>query len=85
MSPRIAVADKWEILIKLIGLDLAEDFLYMGDSGMVFLFKHNKTKQYINIDEAGNLYRYADFCHRRIPDNEKQNWLDYVFDVVKAA
>ena len=66
MRPRIPVGEKWNILAKIIGADSLKKFMYMGDVGDVFKFKHIDTRQYLNIDVHGRLYRYVDMEYQEI-------------------
>ncbi len=35
------------------------DFMYMGMSGQIYLYKHYDTRRYLNLDERGNCYAYV--------------------------
>lgn len=39
---------------------LMDDFMFMGYSSGVRMYKHKVTRRYLNIDEKGRTYRWAD-------------------------
>jgi phage antirepressor YoqD-like protein len=46
-----------EELARNTSLDLG-DFMYMGTIGTINLYKHRITRNYINIDNNNNCYKY---------------------------
>lgn len=39
---------------------MLDDYMYMGEVGPVFLYKHSDTREYVNVDASGRLYEYRD-------------------------
>ena len=52
----------WTPLVNLIGEHLAGDFMFMGESMGIFLYKHVNTRQYLNVDKFGQTYSYNGNC-----------------------
>lgn len=53
---------KFQPLENVIGGIACSDFMYMGtrDAGdtQIFLYKHINNRRYLNVDAAGNYYKY---------------------------
>jgi hypothetical protein len=51
----------WKPLEAVLPREKCEEFMYMGRSGEIVLYKHSRTRRYLNIDrESGRFYRYLD-------------------------
>jgi hypothetical protein len=62
LSPATPSTDnaKWEPLIALMGSKKAQEFMFMGDSTAMNLYKHINTRRYLNIDRiTGRTYKYV--------------------------
>jgi hypothetical protein len=62
--------DPWQPLHTLIGDAIhCADFMFMGTflqgAAEIFLYKHGATRHYLNIDVAGQCYRYGTSGQRR--------------------
>jgi len=53
------MSDDWMPLERILGVDLCHNFMYMGRSGELHLYKHIDTRQYLNIGPDGECYRYS--------------------------
>jgi len=77
----------WDPLVKLVGWRVPEQFMFMGDADNLNLYKHTKTRKYLNID------RVTGFTYRFIPakdlDEAKAGKAHYeqisTFDAVTEA
>jgi hypothetical protein len=60
MEPIIAVnVPDWKPLESVLSSEGCEEFMYMGRSGEIVLYKHSRTRRYLNIDRTtGRFYRY---------------------------
>ena len=52
------MSSEWKPLELLLGPALCANFMYMGRSGEIFLYKHIDTRRYLNIDSTGACFRY---------------------------
>jgi hypothetical protein len=48
---------EWEPLERMLGSDLCHDFMLMGRSEQIYLYKHVEIRRYLNIDPAGTCFR----------------------------
>jgi hypothetical protein len=62
MSRAIEVGEPdWKPLEGALSQELCEEFMYMGTTSGIVLYKHRDTRRYLNIgSETGRFYRYAD-------------------------
>jgi hypothetical protein len=61
----------WKPLEGILSPEDCADFMYMGSTCGIVLYKHRDTRRYMNIDTAtGGFYRYADGAYIEI--NRKQ-------------
>jgi len=62
MSRAIEVGEPdWKPLEGVLSRELCEEFMYMGTTSGIVLYKHCDTRRYLNIGlETGRFYRYAD-------------------------
>jgi len=58
-SVEIAMKPCWKPLEQMLGADLCRNFMYMGCSGQIYLYKHIDTRRYLNIDLDGACFRYS--------------------------
>jgi len=60
MEPIVAVnVPDWKPLESVLSPERCEEFMYMGRSGEIVLYKHSRTRRYLNIDRStGRFYRY---------------------------
>ena len=49
----------WAPLEQVLGPQLCECFMFMGQSGELFLYKHIDTRRYLNLDRKGRCFRYT--------------------------
>lgn len=49
----------WAPLEQVLGPKLCENFMYMGRSGELYLYKHIDTRRYLNLDAEGRCFRYT--------------------------
>lgn len=59
----------WNLLEQVVGAAYRE-FMFMGESDGIVLFKHIWTRRYLNLDRDGNTYRYADGGYEPISHGE---------------
>jgi hypothetical protein len=53
----------WTPLIDLVGKDLAQDFMFVGNAGNIMVYKHCMTRRHLNIHiSTGQTYRYDCDC-----------------------
>lgn len=50
----------WVPLEQILDRVGCEHFLYMGAAGTIFLYKHWRTRRYMNLDGQGQAYLYVD-------------------------
>jgi len=62
MSRAIEVgAPDWRPLEGVLSRGHCADFMFMGSTGGIVLYKHRDTRRYLNIDsETGRFYQYVD-------------------------
>lgn len=53
------MTSEWEPLERMLGSDLCRDFMFMGRSEKIYLYKHVDTRRYLNIDLTGTCFRYS--------------------------
>jgi hypothetical protein len=54
-------APDWKPLEGLLSREHCADFMFMGRTGGIVLYKHRDTRRYLNIDsETGQFYQYVD-------------------------
>jgi hypothetical protein len=53
------MSSEWTPLEQMLGPELCEQFMYMGRSGEIYLYKHIDTRRYLNLDAAGQCFRYT--------------------------
>lgn len=49
----------WLPLEQMLGPELCENFMYMGRTGEIYLYKHIDTRRYLNITRDGTCFRYS--------------------------
>jgi hypothetical protein len=49
----------WLPLEQLLGPSLCVDFMFMGRSDEIHLYKHRDTRRYLNIALDGTCFRYS--------------------------
>jgi hypothetical protein len=54
------MSSEWTPLERMLGPDLCELFMYMGRAGEIYLYKHIDTRRYLNLDAAGQCFRYTE-------------------------
>ncbi len=53
------MSSEWAPLEQMFGPELCEQFMYMGRSGEISLYKHIVTRRYLNLDAQGQCFRYT--------------------------
>ncbi len=52
----------WQPLEKVAPMKYCQEFMFMGQGQLIrtpiFLYKHIISRQYLNLDKAGNFYQY---------------------------
>jgi hypothetical protein len=43
----------------MLGPELYEQFMYIGRSAEIYLYKHIDTRRYLNLDAQGQCFRYT--------------------------
>ena len=61
MSRAIEVGEPdWKPLEGVLSRELCEEFMFMGTTSGIVLYKHRDTRRYLNIgSDTGRFYRYA--------------------------
>lgn len=68
---------EWRPLEAVLAACECADFMYMGRSGEIVLYKHSRTRRYLNIDRrTGCFYR---FVSGQMCEIDRQEALDYVY------
>ena len=49
----------WQLLEQLLGPERCGNFMFMGRSGDLCLYKHIHTRRYLNIAPDGSCFRYT--------------------------
>jgi hypothetical protein len=62
----------WEPLQAAVGSKCRE-FMWMGRTGKVILYKHIWTRRYLNLDTDGNAYRFTGEGYEPLPLEEAIN------------
>lgn len=68
----------WKPLEEAIGRSQCREFMFMGqvilpkedDSATIFLYKHIRTRRYLNVDQDGRAYRFTGDGYLPIPLDE---------------
>lgn len=60
------MTSEWEPLERMLGPHLCRDFMFMGRSEQIHLYKHMDTRRYLNIDPAGTCFRNSPRGYERI-------------------
>ena len=58
----------WEPLQAAVGARCRE-FMWMGKTGKILLYKHRLTRRYLNLDLEGNAYRFTGDGYEPVPIN----------------
>jgi hypothetical protein len=66
----------WEPLQAAVG-PRCREFMWMGKTGKVFLYKHIWTRRYLNLDVDGKAYRFTGEGYEPFPLEEA---IKYVFN-----
>jgi hypothetical protein len=67
----------WRPLERLFSAEECSNFMYMGRSGSIELYKHRETRRYLNIHaEGGEFYLYGNRTYMKV---SKAAALAYVF------
>lgn len=68
----------WGPLENVLSPNRCAEFMYMGRSGDIVLYKHVSTRRYLNIDRnTGYFYRFVESRASRI---DKTQALRYVYE-----
>jgi hypothetical protein len=57
----------WEPLERVLPFESCGGFMFMGNSGVIRLYKHGLTRRNLNLDPQGNAYRYDWRIERYLP------------------
>jgi hypothetical protein len=78
MSRAIEVGEpNWKPLEGVLSRELCEEFMFMGATSGIVLYKHRDTRRYLNIgSETGRFYRYADGDYIEI---NREQAIEYVY------
>ena len=78
MSRAIEVGEPdWKPLEGALSQELCEEFMYMGTTSGIVLYKHRDTRRYLNIDsETGRFYQYVDGDYAAI---SREQALEHVY------
>ena len=78
MSRAIEVgAPDWKPLEGVLSREHCAEFMFMGTTGGIVLYKHRLTRRYLNIDAVtGKFYRYANSEYVEI---DRRQALDAVY------
>ena len=50
------MSSEWTPLEQMFGPELCEQFMFMGRSAEIYLYKHIDTRRYLNLDARGNAF-----------------------------
>jgi hypothetical protein len=53
------MSSEWTPLEQMLGPELCEQFMFMGGSAEIHLYKHIDTRRYLNLDAEGKCFRYT--------------------------
>ncbi len=53
------MSSEWTPLEQMFGPELCEQFMFMGRSAEIYLYKHIDTRRYLNLDAQGQCFRYT--------------------------
>ncbi|MDX6459009.1 MAG: hypothetical protein QOJ51_1350 [Acidobacteriaceae bacterium] len=60
MSTSVVCSPNWRPLERLFSAEECSNFMYMGRSGSIELYKHRETRRYLNIHaESGEFYLHG--------------------------
>ena len=77
MSTSVACSPNWRPLERLFSAEECSNFMYMGRSGSIELYKHRETRRHLNIHpESGEFYLYGNRTYMKV---SKAAALAYVF------
>ena len=78
MSRAIEVgAPDWKPLEGVLSRERCAEFMFMGTTGGIVLYKHWDTRRYLNIDsETGRFYQYVDGDYTAI---SREQALEHVY------
>jgi hypothetical protein len=78
MSRAIEVgAPDWKPLEGVLSREHCAEFMFMGTTGGIVLYKHWDTRRYLNIDsETGRFYQYVDGDYAAI---SREQALEHVY------
>ncbi len=69
--PIVAGEPNWRPLEMVLARGDCEDFMYMGCAGEIELYKHRRTRRYLNISsDGGRFYRVVGNAYREISRSE---------------
>ena len=54
-----SISGDWRPLERMLGTRRCVDFMFMGRSGQIHLYKHRDTRRYLNIALDGRCFRYS--------------------------
>jgi hypothetical protein len=77
VSTSVACSPNWRPLERLFSAEECSNFMYVGRSGSIELYKHRETRRYLNIHaESGEFYLYGNRTYMKV---SKAAALAYVF------
>jgi hypothetical protein len=77
VSTSFISSPNWRPLERLFSAEECSNFMYMGRSGPIELYKHRETRRYLNIHaERGEFYLYGNRTYMKV---SKAAALAYVF------
>jgi hypothetical protein len=77
VSTSVISSPNWRPLERLFSAEECSNFIYMGKSGSIELYKHRETRRYLNIHaESGEFYLHGNRTYTRV---SKAAALAYVF------
>jgi hypothetical protein len=77
VSTSVACSPNWRPLERLFSAEECSNFMYMGKSGSIELYKHRETRRYLNIHaESGEFCLYGNRTYMKVG---KAAALAYVF------
>ena len=54
-----SISGDWQPLERMLGPSLCVDFMFMGRSEQIHLYKHRDTRRYLNIAHDGTCFHYS--------------------------
>ena len=69
------MSSEWTALEQMFGPELCEQFMFMGRSAEIYLYKHIDTRRYLNVAPDGACFRYTPAGYVPVSRDDAITWV----------